>query len=42
MLGPTESAILALLIALATFFVIRRSVTTYAADVVPRWWQVWR
>jgi hypothetical protein len=41
-LGPAESAVVALLIAFPIFLIIKRSTMTYAPDATPRWWQVWR
>ena len=42
MLGPLESAALALAIVVPLFLIIKRSTMTYAPDSMPRWWQVWR
>jgi hypothetical protein len=42
MLGTIESAIVAVAIAVPVFLVVKRSTMTYAAGLVPRWWQVWR
>ena len=42
MLGPLESAAVALLIVVPLFFVIRRSTMTYAPTATPSWWQIWR
>ena len=42
MLGPVESAALALAILIPMFLVIKRSTNSYAPIGRPKWWQVWR
>ena len=42
MLGPTESAVIALLVVIPLFLIIKRSTITYSPAETPRWWQVWR
>jgi hypothetical protein len=41
-LGPTESAVIALLIVIPLFLIIKRSTITYSPASTPRRWQFWR
>ena len=41
MLGPIESAALALAITIPWLLMFKRSMATYAPGAAPSWWQVW-